>query len=402
MKDIDIIYYTLFPWDNAYSSVSLSFTREFAKHHRVFYVNPAFTYKDLITRRADPRVQSRLRDQLRQRVRYETIPNLPENVIAMQPPSVLPINWLPKGGLHQRLQARNDQVIFRAIQQMIQKYDIRNYIYLNCFNPAIAGVLPKSLQPRLNIYQCIDDMWQEAYTAKHWAHKEEQVIAVADIAVVTSRQLHALKQPFNPNTYILHNAVDATIFSQAVEKKLPVPADIAHIKNQMIGFTGNMDGSRIDYPLLRKIADRYPDKTLVLVGPTNSEDYQKVGLHQLPNVVFTGSKPIQELPAYLQQFDCTIIPFLCNALTASIYPLKINEYLFAGKPVVATNFSTDIQSFKDVVYLATDHEAFLQQIEQAIQEDQADRKQGRVAVAQSNTWTRRVEQFWAIVERHLG
>ncbi|MEM1325196.1 MAG: glycosyltransferase [Bacteroidota bacterium] len=401
-QNIDLIYFTLFPWDHPYSSVSLSFTRAFAKEgRRIFYINPPFTLKDLWTRKDTHQVQMRMKEQWTRTTRFEHIPDLPDNVVAVHPPAILPINFLPKGNSYDRLQQWNENVVLKSIQRTIDQYNIKNYIYFNCFNPSVAGVLPRSFQPLLNVYQCIDDMAQEVYTAKHWLPLENQTIQKADLCIVTSKELQRLKRSLNPNTHILHNAVDDSIFEKALTENYARPAEISNVQTPMIGFTGNMDGSRIDYPLLKKIADAHTDKTLVLVGPTNSEDYKAVGLHQTPNVIFTGSKNIRELPKYLQHFDCTIIPFLKNTLTASIYPLKINEYLFAGKPVLSTNFSEDIRGFKEVIYLADDHDAFLQNIDTALAENNQEKQQGRVAVAKQNTWTHRVTQFWEVVNTQL-
>jgi glycosyltransferase involved in cell wall biosynthesis len=119
----------------------------------------------------------------------------------------------------------------------------------------------------------------------------------------------------------------------------------------------------------------------------------------MPNVVFAGPRKINELPPYLQYFDCAIIPFRKNTLTNSIYPLKINEYLAAGKPVISTNFSADINSFSDVAYVVNTDDEFLHAIDKAIEEDNDERKQARLKVAEQNTWTVRVKQFWDIISK---
>ena len=108
-----------------------------------------------------------------------------------------------------------------------------------------------------------------------------------------------------------------------------------------------------------------------------------------------------ELPQYLQHMDCCLIPFLCNTLTRSIYPLKINEYLTGGKPVIATNFSVDINSFKDHIYLANSEEEFVQLIDKALIPQPEEVIKGRIALAESNTWTARIKQFWEIVGDYL-
>lgn len=401
-NDIDIIYFTLFPWDNTYSSVSLSFTKEFAKNNRIFYVNHPYSVKDFISNFQDERVQKRKWDLLANKMRYEEVPSIPDNVIAMHPPLTVPTNFLPDGNLYNQLARYNHKKVLKSIKKMIDDYQLKNYIFLNCFNPYFASLLPRSeFQPLLNIYQCIDDMTQETYTAKHGARLEEEVIRQADLAFVTSKNLWKIKSHLNPNLHVLHNAVDITIFQDAVEKEFERPHEIADVKTKIIGFMGNLDPHRINYDLLKKIALKHNDKTLLLIGPLNNNQYKEVGLDTMPNVIFTGGKNIKELPAYLQHMDCTIIPFLCNKLTESIYPLKINEYLAAGKPVISSNFSIDIQGFKDVIYLADDDDLFLQYIDKAIAEDDDQKLIERTEVAHSNTWTARVNQFWDIVEKHL-
>lgn len=402
-KNKDIIYFTLFPWDNAYSSVSLSFTREFVKNNRVFYINHPYTWKDFISGWNRPMVQERKGDLLRGKMRYETIPELSKNIIAVHPPNTVPINFLPEGKLYEAFYKWNNKLILKTIKQVIKDYDLKDYIYFNCFNPYYAPYLPRpEFQPALNIYQCIDDMTEETYTARHGARIEEKAIAGADVSVVTSHQLWELKKHLNPNLYKLHNAVDKKIFEVALEKELPKPEELKGITGKIIGFTGNINAYRLDYPLIKAVAEGHPDKTLVMVGPLNSEDYIECGLSAMPNVIFTGGKHIRELPNYLQYFDCTIIPFICNKLTASIYPLKINEYLSAGKAVISTNFSVDIRGFSEDIYIADTQEEFVQLIDKAIDENSPERIRARSATADTNTWTARVEQFWEIVGKHLN
>src|SRR5690606_437014 len=125
-----------------------------------------------------------------------------------------------------------------------------------------------------------------------------------------------------------------------------------------------------------------------------------IGLTEYPNVIMAGAKKIDQLPAYLQYFDCALIPFKKNTLTRSIYPLKINEYLAAGRPVVATDFSEDIEGFGDVIYIGRSREEFVKLIDVAMAENGQARIEARTAVANTNTWSARVEQFWKILESH--
>jgi glycosyltransferase involved in cell wall biosynthesis len=396
----DVVFFTLFRTDNPYSSISLSMAKELAKGGRVFYVNHPYSLKDLLTglRSGDRMLRARLPYLLRGR--YEHLPQIPENFVALQPPLTLPINWLPPGRVYDALQRLNNRIVLGAIGRMLKRYAVHNYLYVNCYNPFYVGGLPEGMGAALRIYHCIDDITQNAYTDKHGTRLENQACRDADLTLVTSTRLKTLKAPHARQVETYFNAADVALFRQVLTQRYPRPAELADRPGKVIGFVGNLDAQRIDYPLLRQVALDNPDKTLLLVGPVNSPEPAALGLDRLPNVVLAGSRRLDELPPLLQHMDCVLIPFLCNTLTASIYPLKINEYLAAGKAVVSSSFSDDIRTFADCIYLAEDRAQFLQQIRRALAEDDPVLVQRRSAVAATNTWPARIRQLWALAARY--
>ena len=407
-KDIDIIYFTLFPWDHPYSSVSFSFSKEFIKNNRVFYINPPYSYRDFATRINDEHTKDRMSDLLLHKMRYETPPVLADNphkdnFVAVMPPMIPPINFLSPGKLYDKVQNRNNQIILNTIKKVIKKYKIENYIFMNCYDPFYAGYLPRDqFNPLLNIYQCIDDLSQNDYTVKHGLKLEREAIQKADVTIVTSRELRNIWKKDAKEIHVVHNAADLAIFERTMTEKFVKPEEIKDIETPIIGFVGNLDELRVNYPLIKKIAETHTDKTLLLVGPINNTEVYELGIDKMPNVIFTGSKDINDLPQYLQYMDVTIIPFLLNTLTKSIYPLKINEYLAAGRPTIATNFSEDIRTFNEVIYIANSEDEFVTVIDKALAERSPKRIEEMKKVAHSNTWTARVNQVWDIVENRLG
>jgi len=107
------------------------------------------------------------------------------------------------------------------------------------------------------------------------------------------------------------------------------------------------------------------------------------------------------LSQYLQFMDAVIIPFLCNTLTKSIYPLKINEYLSAGRSVVSTNFSEDIATFSNVISVTNNHDEFIFSLKGAIDDNGEDAIAARQEVALTNTWEARVNEFWKNTEAFM-
>lgn len=400
-KKYDIIINTLFRSDNAFSSVSLSFAKEMAKTHRVFYVNHPYSVKDIWDLRRDEKLRERLPTILRGGVFYEKLETIPKNFVVATPPPTIPINFLSNNGLYKTLYQYNKQVLLRAIKKVIKDNNIKDYIYMTCYDPFFVPVLPKEMGSALNIYQCIDDISTESYVAKHGVRLEEQAARDSDITLVTSTNLWRYYRQVQPETHIMHNAVDISIFKNLYYRNIERPAEIKDIKTKIIGFTGNLDDVRLDYRLMRRLAEGHPDKTLLLVGPINSPEVYSEGLDKMPNVILTGAKTIYEVPNYLKFMDVAILPSLLNKMSRSVYPLKINEYLAAGKSAIATSFSDDIRSFQPHIRIADSHDHFVNLIDEAIADYSETKVQQRMAIGESNTWGDRVREFWEIVDTFL-
>ncbi len=232
----DIIINTLFRTDHSYSSVSLSFAKEMAKTHRVFYLNHPYSIKDIIDNRNNDKLRERLPSMIRGKVKYETIPEIPNNFIAATPPPTLPINFLSEGKLYDILYQYNRNWVLKSIKQIIKDYGLKNYIYLTCFDPFFVPVLPKNMGALLSIYQCIDDISTEPYVAKHGVRLEIEAALESDITLVTSSNLWKKFVSIQPETYILNNAVDISIFKDLPYRNFEKPAEIQHVTGKIIGF----------------------------------------------------------------------------------------------------------------------------------------------------------------------
>lgn len=398
-KKYDIILNTLFRTDNVYSSVSLSFAKEMAKTHRVFYINHPYSLKDLWAGRNNAKVRERFPSIIRGKTYYESLADIPKNFIAATPPATLPINFLPEGKLYDTFYNYNKKVVLKTVHNIIQDFNLKDYIYLTCFDPFFLPVLPKEYGAALSIYQCIDDISTEPYVAKHGVRLENQAAVDSDITLVTSTNLWKQFVQIQPETHIMHNAVDISIFKNLPNRKFERPAELKDVTGTIIGFVGNLDPVRIDYKLLRRIAEAHPDKTLLLIGPINSPEVYEQGLDKMPNVILTGGKKIVDVPQYLKYMDVCILPSLINKMSKSVYPLKINEYLAGGKAIISTNFSDDIRGFKDYIHIAENHEDFIRLIDVAKNDYSDALIKKRILMASRNTWGDRVREFWQIVDK---
>ena len=96
-----------------------------------------------------------------------------------------------------------------------------------------------------------------------------------------------------------------------------------------------------------------PDARLVMVGGEPAQvdaARQSVGRRGLSSaVIFTGQRPADEVPAYLDAATALVSPRSSGTNT----PLKIYQYLRSGRPVVATRLRTHTQVLNDDVAILT-------------------------------------------------
>jgi glycosyltransferase involved in cell wall biosynthesis len=118
------------------------------------------------------------------------------------------------------------------------------------------------------------------------------------------------------------------------------------------------------------------------------------------NVHWLGLQSYAALPRVVAAFDVALIPYLENDYTRSCFPLKVYEYLAAGKPVVATGLPELAKLAPDVLLTAGTDQA-VAAVELVLAEDDAARAR-RIARAAANTWETRTSRLLALVRDELA
>jgi len=380
-------------WDGDISSASLALAKVFSKTNPVYYIDYPYTLADVVRERKLPSVKMRMNALLRGKNYLRTIPGQPYNLMAATPKATLPGNSLPPGSLYNWATHINNKIVTELIERICREKQYGDFLFLNSFNPIYLQQVEKYLQPALSIYHSRDAI-EEIST--HGLYRENTCVRHYDMSMATSLTLcKNISERNNKNVHYFPNGGDISLFRTAIEKRLPKPIELQGITTPIIGYTGAIC-QRFNYDLLVEMSKKHADKTIVLVGPRRDKQYSSYNLDELPNVIFTGAKKIDELPAFLQYFDCAILPFVYSNLTAGIYPLKINEYLAAGCSVVSTAFSEDVKGFAKHIRLAESNADFLNMIDSAIADQSEEKRKERLDVASSNAWENRVKRFWEL------
>jgi glycosyltransferase involved in cell wall biosynthesis len=115
----------------------------------------------------------------------------------------------------------------------------------------------------------------------------------------------------------------------------PPPEWFAARARPRLVYHGSVD-SRVDVAMARAVAEAHPEGSLTFVGDVR-EPAHFAGMQDLPNVEFHPSVDRAELTRIVAAADVGLVPHAHNALTEAMSPLKLYEYLAAGRPVAAVD-----------------------------------------------------------------
>ena len=250
----------------------------------------------------------------------------------------------------------------------------------------IAQTVPDS---RL-IYDCIDNHGGFDNTSEAIDVLERTLLAKSDAVVATSQWLYDLAVQHNANVRLIRNATEFEHFSVRPGKVFADPQGRC-----VIGYIGAI-ASWMDIDLLQQIASAFPQCLLLLVGADESGARRR--LADRDNVMLTGELPYGELPQYLHSMDVCLLPFKVVPLTLATNPVKVYEYLAAGKPVVAVALP-ELEQFANLVATASTHCEFIQLVKQTLANPDLGSQAIRQEFAARNTWRDRVMEFEALLTK---
>jgi GT2 family glycosyltransferase/glycosyltransferase involved in cell wall biosynthesis len=213
----------------------------------------------------------------------------------------------------------------------------------------------------------------------------------ARLVLACSRPLEEQARTWNVPLAYVPNAVEPAGLPETE------PSELMKLPRPRLGYAGTLHDARLDVELLAEAAQLRPDASFVLLGPDLLREESRATLRALPNVHFLGVRPRPRVRAYLEALDVCLVPHRVDDFTRSLDPLKLYEYLAAGRPVVSTPTGNAPELAEHVKVAATAAE-LVAAAEQAIAEDDpAAAERRRLAVAGA-TWEARAEQ----VEEALG
>ena len=397
----DFIITSLQSWDIEIGSTIKNTASEIAKKHRVLYLNPPMDIATRLRIAAGKGPLSPTGHRQLEVIQSKSAPlrQINENLWVLDCPFIIhSVGQLPTW-LFNCLNRRNCKKIGNWIVQQADVLGFKDYTHLIDTDLFRSLHLKEYICPAISIYYRRDYVIGFPYWRKHGPRCEEMLVRQSDIVLANSSYFAEQLRPLNRHTYVLNTGVNLELYDAT--RHWDKPTDMQNIPSPIVGYTGAIIDSRLDSELLYNIARQLPDYSFIFVGPED-EHFQKHLLHNLKNVFFTGRKEVEELPKYIQHFDICINPQILNSITDGNYPLKIDEYLAMGKPIVATSTHTMRSIFAGHTHLAVSTEEWIIALKAAANEAGNPKlANARIAFAHTHSWGHSVQTIYNAITGYV-
>jgi len=247
------------------------------------------------------------------------------------------------------------QTPFNSILQVTSNFDV-----LHSFNVMFPWTATPTLLSRFSRFLRIhnrkifvdwDDWWGRGGLFSHYGgfyslidplttFLEEKVPVYADAVTVINETLkkRALSVGVkSQNLFIVTNGANTDFIKPLnisdARQKLNLP-----IKNVIHTHLGDLGQASIKLLMLahRKVVRRYPNVLLLFVGLRRERiDFVK-SLNVTKKVICIERQPYYKVPLYLGASDVFLLPMQDTLFNRAATPLRLCDYLAAGRPIIAT------------------------------------------------------------------
>lgn len=208
-------------------------------------------------------------------------------------------------------------------------------------------------------------------------------------------------------TYVIRAGVDHELFK--VEYREPMRKELGFTNHDIVLF---FMGWLYEFTGLKEVAlelSKSSEKNIKLfilgkgdLCSTLQEIRSKNSLEE--QIILKGWVPYQDVPKFIMACDLCILPAYKNDIMMNIVPIKLYEYMAAGKPVIATNLEGLKKEFGEnngIIYIENSNETIVK-VKSLIKEEKLDYVGLRgYNFVKNNSWKSIVNQFEAIMKGKL-
>jgi glycosyltransferase involved in cell wall biosynthesis len=376
-------------WHGEFTKSTVQLLSLLAEKNSVVFVEYPFTAKDVVmSLLGKQKAQVGRMLGLKKRIINEKTDNGATVKHLVMPP-VLPVDFIRNDSVFNLMFGINAFIYKYQLRKTIKQLKLDNPIIITAYNPMYGLPMIGQLDELLNVYYCYDGMDTQRHKSRIYSIEQEFCKKV-DAIITTSDYLNAEKKQLNTHSDVVKNGVDFKLFVPHAKK------EVANNATKKVGYIGTLD-FRFDIDIMEFAVKELPDVLFEFTGYLLNQNI-KERLSNYKNVTFFKSVKSHEVPALLSKYDLGIIPYKMDEVNKNIYPLKINEYLAVGVPVVMTAFAV-LTDFDAMVKSAENKTLFKDYIIYELIHDNKSLIQKRIDFAKANSWENRAEAFGDLLEK---
>lgn len=219
-----------------------------------------------------------------------------------------------------------DELVWRAVARAVDRELPEGERVVIATTPLWVP-LARRLGARTRALDTMGD-WRALSSVQHQRRRIEagyREAAALDVVTAVSDGMAAALADFGLHARVIGNGVDVDAFSVDAAAPSGLPEEPFAV------YVGAIE-DRVDLGLLEAVAAA--GLTTVVAGPATGEIAERLERGALR---WLGPVPTELVPGLLLRAAVGLLPHRRSALTASMDPMKVLEYLAAGLPVVATH-----------------------------------------------------------------
>ena len=276
-----------------------------------------------------------------------------------------------------------------------KKYD---YVWITSIESysRIYKMLPKHVKI---IYDCMDDdlefpqICNNNYAREYLSFYEKKLIDRADVIICSAENL---KQKIIRRTGTCKKITvinNATVFPTSNQKYEYRPQFKLDVEKQTMVYIGTI-AKWFDFESVLTLLNYDSNLVCYLIGPVETE------LPKHDRIVYLGKCIHREIWGIMKQADVLLMPFVLNPLIESVNPVKLYEYIWAEKAIIATRYGESLK-FGDYCYLYSSKNEILEIYNTLKENDFMPKQKSSNMIAKfinENSWYSRCQEIIRISE----
>lgn len=298
--------------------------------------------------------------------------------------------------------------IFERLNWLFMRWQLpcfKQYDLIWITHPTIYPQIKRAIKKNNRVvYDCMDDMVafpevkNKLDKVKFTLKSEKELLESSSVVFCSSDYLKntILKRAnVERDVVVVNNAIELP--SKIFVARNNMPDDVKKKYDQLSNLSNifmyiGTISEWFDFEKVKRLLEDIPSLNIVLVGPAYATT-----IPEHPRIVATGPIDRNCIFAFMEKTKALIMPFIVNELIESVNPVKLYEYIYSGKPSIASYYS-ETAKFKDFVYLYRDYEELKNYASGVVDNSLAAHSNQDVdAFIKQNTWAERIK----VVEKAL-